>query len=336
VLTPPDLSAGAIISCVRDSYGLPIRQATFLPIGADSAAAVYRLDATDGTAYFLKLRRGTFYGTAVAVAAFLHEHGAPAVMAPLATIDGARWTSGHGFAWILYPFFTGTNGFAAPLSNAQWIALGKSLRAVHALALPAALAARIPREEYSPHWRDDVVAFDQQVEADRFADPIAARLAAFWRTKRQEIHAMVERAGELGETLRTRALPFALCHTDLHAGNVLLGADDALAIVDWDDPLLAPKERDLMFIGGGVGAIWDSAREEALFYQGYGPVEIDPVALAYYRNERIVADLAAYGAQILGAQGSMEDRDHGLRKVIGAFQPNRVVEIAHRTYQRLP
>jgi spectinomycin phosphotransferase len=40
-----------------------------------------------------------------------------------------------------------------------------------------------------------------------------------------------------------------------HAGNVVVGADNELTIVDWDEPILAPKERDLMFIGGGVDGI---------------------------------------------------------------------------------
>lgn len=91
-----------------------------------------------------------------------------------------------------------------------------------------------------------------------------------------------------------------------------------------------------MFVGGGVGAVWNAAREAELFYQGYGAVEIDPFALAYYRYERIVADLAAYGSQIFEAQGSVEDREKGVRKVMGAFLPNDVVAIAHQTYQQLP
>jgi spectinomycin phosphotransferase len=180
-----------------------------------------------------------------------------------------------------------------------------------------------------------VLAFDREVEATSYRDPVAQRLAAFWRSKRDEIRAMVERAAVLGQALRARALPFVLCHSDLHAWNVLLGTDDEIAIVDWDNPVFAPKERDLMFIGGGVGAVWDTPREESLFYRGYGPTEIDPGALAYYRYERIVADLAAYGAEIFGAQGGVEDRENGLRQVIGQFQPHRVVEIAHQTYQRL-
>jgi spectinomycin phosphotransferase len=335
MLTPPDLSPDVIAAYVRDAYSIDVTQVTFLPIGADADAAVYRLDSIEGTAYFLKLRRARFDEVAVAVPAFLHAHGAPAVMAPFLTTGGALWTNRHGFAWILYPFFDGPNGFQRPLSAVQWLTLGKSLRAVHAAVLPASVADRIPREDYSPRWRDIVTAYGEQVEGDRFADPIAERLAAGWREKGREIATLVERAADLAQELQQRSLPVVLCHTDLHAGNVLLGADGELAIVDWDDPILAPKERDLMFFGAGVGAIWDTPREEALFYQGYGPVEIDPDALAYYRYERIVADFASYGEQIFEAQGSEEDRENGVRKVMGQFEPGRVIAIAHRTYQRL-
>jgi spectinomycin phosphotransferase len=335
MLTPPNLSPETIAGHVRDAWRLEVRRATFLPIGADVNSAVFRLDTNDGAAYFLKLRRGVFNEIAVAVPAFLHDHGAAAVMAPLPSVEGALWVEGHGFAWMLYPFFTGVNGFERPLSDAQWIALGKSLRAVHGAILPAALAARVPREEYSSQWRDITLAFDRQAEADAFTDPIAARLAAFWRTKGQEIRSIVERAARLAQILRERALPLVLCHTDLHAGNVLLDAESDLAIVDWDEPIFAPKERDLMFIGGGIGGNWNTPHEEALFYQGYGATQIDAEALAYYRYERIVADLAAYGEQIFGAQGSVEDRENGVRKVVGGFAPGQVVEIAHRTYQRL-
>jgi spectinomycin phosphotransferase len=336
MLTPPDLSTDSIIAFVRASYGLRIRQVAFLPIGADIDAAVYRLEAEDNSAYFLKLKRGNFAEIAVALPALLNARGIRHVMAPIATAASQMWASEQGFTWILYPFFNGRQAAVSPLTDAQWVALGQSLKAVHSTVLPPALGELVPREDYSSRWRDMVRAFDHEIETCTYADPIARDMAAFWRTKRDEIRVMVARAVWLGQVLRERPTDIVLCHTDLHPWNVLVGADGAMAIVDWDAPLFATKERDLMFLEGGFSEDWDDAHNAVLFYEGYGPAKIDLVALAYYRYERIVDDLAAYGKQILGVQGSEEDRAKGLRQVMEAFMPSQVVEFAHRTYRRLP
>src|SRR5215216_7511990 len=118
----------------------------------------------------------------------------------------------------------------------------------------------------------------------------------------------------------------AVCHSDLHAGNVLVGADDQLAIVDWDERILAPKERDLMFIAGGVGGIWNTDQKTRWFYHGYGQTAIDLLALCYYRYERIVVDIAERAEQIFGMQGSVEERQKRLR-LKEQFPPNNVVDI---------
>jgi spectinomycin phosphotransferase len=335
MLTKPDVSDDTIIACLHDRFGLCITHVSFLPLGADVNSAVYRLTAEGGTPYFLKLRSGNFDEMAVAIRAFLHDRGIRQVIAPIATTTRTLWARAQGFDWILYPFFEGKNGFEVALSKAQWIALGASIKAVHTTLLPAALAERMPREEYSPRLRNIVKAFDKQVEQGLYADPTAASLAAFWIAKRDEILRIVERAEQLAHALHNRAAELVVCHSDLHGGNVLLGADDEVAIVDWDEPILAPKERDLMFIGGGIGDIWNTDQEAAWFYQGYGQAEIDPIALSYYRYERIVADIAAYAEQIFGLQGSVEDRQEGLRQLMGQFLPDKLVDIAHRTYQQL-
>jgi len=281
----------------------------------------------------LKLRRADFDEVAVTVPAYLHSGGILAVMAPIATATKQLWIHAHGFYWMLYPFFEGKNGFETPLSSTQWIALGETMRKVHTATLPADLARRVPRESYSPHNRMIVKALDIQVERFLFDDPSMERLAAVWTTNRKEIQTVVERAEQLAEQMRHRATEFVLCHSDLHAGNVLLGADDRLAIVDWDNPILAARERDLMFVGGGVGGIWKDPREKEWFYTGYGPAEIDLVAIAFYRYERIVADFAAYGEQIFGMKGSAEDREEGVRRFMNQFL--HVTEIAHKSYSDL-
>jgi spectinomycin phosphotransferase len=335
VWTKPDISDDRIIACVRDRFGLRVSEATFLPVGADVNSAVYRVAGEDGALYLLKVRRGDFNEAAIAIPAYLHMRGILRVMAPIPTTTNELWVHEDGFDWMLYPFFAGKSGFEVALSPPHWIALGQTLRGVHTEPLPADLGRRVARESYSPQNRAIVKALDAQVERRSFDDPLAARFAAFWTSRRDEIQAVVERAEQLAQEVQQGHPAFFLCHSDLHAGNVLVGADDELAIVDWQDSILAPRERDLMFVGGGVGGVWNDPREARWFYTGYGPIEINPVAIAYYRYERIVADLAAYGERIFETQGSAEDREVSLQRVVDAFLPNDVIEIAHRSYSEL-
>jgi spectinomycin phosphotransferase len=338
MLTPPDIPAKIIVAHMRDHYDLAIQQATFLPLGADAYAAVYQLDAEDGSAYFLKLKRGEFDEAGVAVPATLHEQGVAHVMAPLRTSAAQLWATGHGYRWILYPFLAGHNGFRASLTDAYWSAFGRTLRAVHDATLAPGVARLVQVEDYTSRWRDMVVEFTGRVEAGVYdnADAISARTAALWRTRRDDIQRLVMRAGELAIAARQQACPLSLCHTDLHPGNVLIGDDGEFAIVDWDAPLYAPRERDLMFFGGaGFSEAWDDPRRVALFYEGYGPVNPDLVVLAYYRYERIVADFATYGEQIFEERDSVEDREKGVRALHNQFLSYGVLDYADRTYQRL-
>ena len=84
-------------------------------------------------------------------------------------------------------------------------------------------------------------------------------------------------------------------------------------------------------IGGGIGGVWNTPREEALFYRGYGPAEIDPMALAYFRYERIVQDIAAYCEELLLTDEGGADRPAGLRHLMSSFLLGSVLEIAYRT-----
>ena len=104
-----------------------------------------------------------------------------------------------------------------------------------------------------------------------------------------------------------------------------------LFIVDWDTLVHAPKERDLMFIGGGQGFRGHTQQEEIdLFYSGYGRTEIDQETLAYYRYARIVEDIAVECDLILSKDRSAEERERSLEFLKSIFQANGVSEIAIR------
>jgi len=330
MLEKPDLPDERLIACLRDEYGLPISDIAFLPLGNDVNTAVYRV-ADDATPYFLKLRRGAFDEATVALPRLLSDRGIVQIIAPIATRAGQLWTRVDAFTVTLSPFVVGHNGFTVALSDRHWVDLGVALKGIHTAVVPQALSQHIPHETYSPYWRESVRAFQMRAEDTAFDDPVAAQLAAFLRARRGEIVDLVWRAERLGNALRERSLEHVLCHADIHAGNVLIGANDALYIVDWDTLIFAPKEHDLMFVGAGIGGVWNSPREEALFYRGYGQTAIDPMALAYYRYERIVQDIAAYCEALLLTDEGGADRAQGLRYLVDSFLPGNEVEIADRS-----
>jgi spectinomycin phosphotransferase len=331
MLEKPAVQDEAILACLQAVYDLPVVRVVFLPLGADRNTAVYRAVTQDETAYFVKLRFGDFHEIALALPRFLSDLGCGPVVAPLRTKAGALWTPLDGHRLILYPYIEGRNGYEVDLTDGHWLDFGRALKDVHTAALPAALTALIPRETYSPHGRNTVLAFLERVGQAAFEDPVASKSALFLKSKREEILALVRRAGQLARALPARPLEFVVCHSDLHAGNVLIDTAGCLHLVDWDNPILAPRERDLMYIGGGQGFTGHPLQEEErLFYGGYGRTRIDPFALAYYRYERIVQDLAFECELIFSTAPGGEDRNQSLEYLMSNFSPNGTLEIACR------
>jgi len=333
MLEKPDIPLARIAACLQTAYGVTAVQITFLPLGADQNTAVYRIETNNETvgetAHFLKLRSGVFDETAVTLPQFLHDQGIRQIITPLTTKTGQLCTRLDEFTLILYPFVDGRNGREVKLSAAQWAAFGAALKKLHTLTVPPAIKARLRQEQFSPRWREMVKMFLERVQSDAYDDPVALELAAFLRSRRVEILDLVQRAEQLAESLSKEPLELVLCHADIHASNVLVNGRDALYIVDWDDPLLAPKERDLMFIGGAQGFVgYNAQAEEALFYQGYGPVALNPRALAYYRYERIVEDIALYCEQLLLSNAGGQDRAQSLRHLVSNFLPGGTIEAA--------
>lgn len=328
-----DVAARTLIEYVRKVYGLHGWQLTPLA-GADAEATVYRVDSDEGR-YFLKLRRGQ-PGNTVPLARHLADSGITQVIAPLRPRDRQSSTRIGDLSAILYPFIEGEDGFRRPLNEEQWTALGAAVRAVHDVKLPPSISESMRHEAYSDAWRRKVRGYLTAVPSEGPEDGVARALVGVLSSKRAEIARLVDHAEKLAGSVGRKALSTVPCHGDLHAGNVLVDSAGSLVIVDWDDPVLAPKERDLMFVGAGVGGTWNRPEESAAFYRGYGSTSVDAEALAYYRSERIVEDVAVYCDRLLlngGDEGA--ERERSLRRLVDQFRPNDVVEIAERTFATL-
>lgn len=321
----------SIIHCLNANYGISAAVLTLLPIGADMNASVYKAETQSSQSYFVKLKRGHHYDMSVTILSLLQASGIQQIIPPIKTIHGELTQSINDSTLIVYQFVNGENGFCYNLTDEQWTSLGKVLKQMHEFDAPSSVKDLIRKETYSDKWRKAVRSLYAHVDGNLNGDEVALNLQSFMREHKTIIHHPVDRAEALSQKIREQSAEFVLCHSDIHGGNVLIDESGSIFIVDWDDPIMAPKERDLMFIGGGVANIRNNPREEEFFYKRYGKTEINRAILAYYRHERIVEDIAEYGQALLLTAEGREDRLEMYKQFIGMFEPNGVVDIALKT-----
>ncbi len=323
-----------IIECLNVYYGIKATTLSLLPLGADMNASVYKAQAHDQS-YFIKLKHGHHHDISIAILSLLHEEGIQQIIPPLRTFQGQLTQSIDNFTLIVYPFVESHNGFDQNLTDDQWLTLGKVLKKIHEVKVPLAIQNNIRKETYSPKWRDIVRSLYSHIDTMSNGDEVAKKLLTFMKDHKKEIHRLVEKADFFAQEIHEKPTKFVLCHSDIHGGNVLIDAKGSIYIVDWDEPIMAPKERDLMFVGGGVANVWNNPGEEELFYQGYGKTEIDMPTLAYYRHERIVEDIAVYAQELLLTTSGGNSRLEMYKHFIDMFAPRGVVDIAFKTGENL-
>jgi spectinomycin phosphotransferase len=317
-----DIAEPEVVAFVRERFGLSADAAEMLDVG-DAGSRIFRV-RTEHDDLFVKVRPGSANEPGLRLPRFLADRGIDVAVASIATTTGALFGELDGGHVVAYPYVDGASGGEAGMAADHWRRLGAALRRIHDLTVPPELADTMLTEDFTPADLPRVLAIAEAVR-ERPQDPVVRKLADLWRARRADLDRITERIAVLADLARTRSDERAICHADIHPWNVLVRADGSIAIVDWDDAKLAPRERDLMMIG--IFAADDPGGRRA-FDEGYGAFEADPVLIAYYQLERVVQDLAANGDEILRDGESDEARKEGLRRMHATFGPGSETEIA--------
>ena len=319
-----------LIELLKIHYGIDIHSAQPILGGADANAYVYKADSKTNS-YFVKIKYGFHNDINLSIIRLLHDSGINEIIFPIHTLEGQLFKQLDHFKIIVYPFIHAPNGFTQNLTEQQWKQLGKVLRKIHETSVPTSIQQQLRKEMYSTKWREMVRSFYRKIEPDTSDDKISSDFKSFFNQNIKLIQRLVDSAEELSKKIQPDLDKYVLCHSDIHAGNLLVANEESIYIIDWDEPMLAPKERDLMFIGGGVGNVWNKPHEIHYFYEGYGKANVDKTMLSYYRHERIVEDIAEFGQILLSRGRNDQSRLDSFKHFKAMFDPNNVVEIAFAT-----
>jgi spectinomycin phosphotransferase len=329
----PVLDESALRRGLAEAHGLAITDLTPEHDGADSAAWAYRATSTDGSRWFIKLRREV-RPAAILVPRHLHTAGLDEVVASVPPVSGGPWLEIGPWSVLVSPLVEAASALRAGMDLDGWDRLGRFAARLHAVALPADLAALVAVESFRPTATQLAREVDDRIAADRTSAPmdeLATQVADRWTAARRTILHLVDRAEELGRRIRADRTPrrTVLCHADLHVGNVLVGADGGLAIVDWDELVVAPPERDLMFVRGSAIAEIVTAAQADAFEGGYGSAEADTLLIGFYRIDWAVQDVAGFAHEVLvDPPIDPATRARAAALFLGHFDPGNEVDTA--------
>lgn len=311
-------------------YGIKHARFTRLPIGADMNASVYKAQANNQS-YFVKLKHNKHHDLSGLITETLQDAGVQNIIPFIKTKDGKTNLQLGDYTLFVSEFIEGKDGFNCDFTDDQWVTLGKVMRQIHEIKIPLSLRKKLSNENLSPQWRDAVRALFAKIDAISITNDMSFKFTSFLKEHATIINQLIDRAEEIGHQIQSQLPEFVLCHSDIHGGNVLVDEHRKIYIVDWDTPIMAPKERDLMFIGGGVANVWNKLHELELFYRGYGKTKVNNKILAYYRLERIVQDVAEYSKLFLQSNDNNHNLSEAYHHFVTQFEPRGVVEIALKT-----
>ena len=331
MLEKPNLAESSIAAALQAHYRIAVQSLEFLPIGNDARAWVYRIE-TAGRPYFLKLRQGAPKRSALYVPHYLQRRGMINAVAPCATDSNQLCAAVDGFSLILYPWIPGISAWNLCLSSKQWTEWGAMMRSIHHTAITEELAELVPCEQFDPKWIMTLDRIHHLVAAGSVQNKIARAMAPVWQSKQPQIEEARQRYLALGEQLRAVSPDWVLCHADMHKANIIIDESDAIHIVDWDEAVIAPKERDLMFF------VADGHAPEAAdaFLRGYGEPNADPIGLAYYRYDWALQEFCDNGERVfLSAALADRERQFAFDEFKRLFARGDVLDRARQAYRKI-
>jgi spectinomycin phosphotransferase len=230
----------------------------------------------------------------------LKKIGVQNIIAPIITKTEEYWTNLDIFTVALYPYVEGCNAVDSKISEQQWQQFGKIVEKLHSIDIASSIISNVPKETFSLKYCQRLRLFLKSIQNEVFKETVATNLSALLKSKNEIICDLIKRTEELYSILQNQSLQYVLCHADMNGWNLLIDQDNNLYLIEWDTVILAPKERDLMFIGSGI---WNSgykpAEEESLFYKGYGQTNRNQDVLCYYRFNRILQDIVNISSYLM-------------------------------------
>ena len=319
----PALPIERIRGLINRYYELNLRRLDFLPIGEGSWC--YR--GTGESSVFIRLVENS---NAVLKTNYLiqllADYNFP-VLPPLSHKYGQTVARIENYGLVVYPYLKGLTVMQSGLNDQQLTAVRQEIGAIvarlHELTEQVKCQIDLSTEDFTKFQPEfhSIVCSNRKTDCQ---DQLIIDWIKFIQERESELTNLVQVAERLGNELRSRKPDYVLCHGDIHEDNIIMASSGGLYIIDWDNAILAPKERDLVFFGGDE----DNLKQ---YFGLLNSKQAEPVIIDYYVLEWALQEIVDYSNRISSNSFfSLEGRLDAWHQFQSLFKTNQDVDRAYQ------
>ncbi len=277
---------------IQEKFGISVISMTFIPKWETARACI--VGSSKHTNFFVKI----YSDNSIPDSAFRFAHdlyakaGVTNITHPVATSSGQMRIQLGDFHIAIFDLISGTTAEQHKLTKRQLERLGELLARIH--QSKAVIGEYSVRERFEIPFRDRLVAiFNETSKTSGNAANYKAQLKFFLEPHRKEFMEELETLGELQRKVGRKNLEFVNCHGEPSPGNVMSSNSGGVYLLDWDDPIFAPKEKDLIFFKDNIGPVMKGYSQ---FSKDYN---VDQEVMEFYGHLWNLGEIDDYGSKIL-------------------------------------
>src|SRR2546427_1008327 len=277
---------------IQEKFGINVVNFTLVPKW--NAARGYIIESSNHKSFFLKI----YWDDKIPDSAFrfaddlFAEAGIVNIAHPIPTSHGQMRIHIRDFQIALFDWTSGKTAQEHKLTDTQLERLGELFAKIH--QSKTTIGEYPARENFAIPFKDRFLSiFDNMSHISGMSTKYRTRLKLFLEPHRQKFMRELETLEKLQHKVRTMNLEFVNCHGEPSPGNVLSSSNGEIYLLDWDDPIFAPKEKDLLFFKDNVEPVM----------KGYSVFSRDTVidqdVLEFYGHLWNLGEIADYGGKLL-------------------------------------
>lgn len=304
MITAFELDEKELKTLVEKEYKLQISNLTFLPKG--EVSWVYVIECENGTKYLLKIHKAKVLPTErFKLLSDLHEKaGINGLTYPLPTKDGALQIEILGYPSVVFNYIEGKTAQESKPTSEDYEKFGSLLAQIH---------QAVKTIDYPIKETFDIPEKNNFLKVLAYVKETADKIGGLKKEALDILNPLLNRLEEelanlesLQSQLRNSELDFVLCHGEPSPGNIMVGNNGNVYLIDWDEPIIAPKEKDLLFFGQTLEPTLKG------YTQHSGDATINKDVERFYSLLWNINEIADWGDRIFFAKSSEEELKHSL------------------------